>query len=244
MNKKLFVIMGPLLLFLSMSNLSAQEAKLLPNFTAVPFDSSVPPPDFVPVEKEPQIIQQSTPKYPAEAIKDKIEGRVWVKIWIDKDGMPHQAVILKSDAQIFDEPSVQAAMKYRFTPAIMNKKPVAVWVVIPFTFKLMEEDASRRPLWGLYTLSPDSIMIGECEKVARAAAGLRTDFRSFSRDSLAGWSPKDNEEYNEVVLVYHAIPTCEEILRQAQRSILEAQKYLEQAKAVIRKNGKEWRKVK
>ncbi len=105
-------------------------------------DTSGAPPDFVPVEKEPQIIYQSIPKYPESAQKAGIEGRVWVKIWIDKDGKPHQAVVMKSDEQIFDKPSVDAAMKYRFTPAIMNKKPVAVWVVIPFTFKLAPKSTS------------------------------------------------------------------------------------------------------
>ena len=102
-------------------------------------NSDGPPPDFVPVEKEPQIIKQVTPKYPELAQRAGIEGRVIVKIWVDKDGKPHQAIVLKSDAEIFNKPAVDAAMQYRFTPAIMNKGPVAVWVVIPFTFKLRQQ---------------------------------------------------------------------------------------------------------
>ncbi len=98
-----------------------------------------PPPDFVPVEKEPQIIKQVVPKYPELAQRAGIEGRVIVKIWVDKDGKPHKAIVMKSDAEIFNQPSIDAAMQYRFTPAIMNKGPVAVWVVIPFTFKLKQQ---------------------------------------------------------------------------------------------------------
>ncbi|MCL4511383.1 MAG: TonB family protein [Bacteroidetes bacterium] len=98
-----------------------------------------PPPDFVPVEKEPQIVKQVVPKYPELAQRAGIEGRVIVKIWVDKDGKPHKAIVLKSDAEIFNQPAVDAAMQYRFTPAIMNKGPVAVWVVIPFTFKLKQQ---------------------------------------------------------------------------------------------------------
>ncbi|HQT92632.1 MAG TPA: TonB family protein [Candidatus Kryptobacter bacterium] len=98
-----------------------------------------PPPDFVPVEKEPQIIKQVIPKYPELAQRAGIEGRVIVKIWVDKDGKPHKAIVMKSDAEIFNQPSIDAAMQYRFTPAIMNKGPVAVWVVIPFTFKLKQQ---------------------------------------------------------------------------------------------------------
>lgn len=95
-----------------------------------------PPPDFVPVEKEPQIVKQVKPVYPELAQRAGIEGRVIVKIWVDKDGKPHKAIVLKSDAEIFNKAAVDAAMQYRFTPAIMNHGPVAVWVVIPFTFKL------------------------------------------------------------------------------------------------------------
>ncbi len=98
-----------------------------------------PPPNFVPVEKEPQVIHEVKPKYPELAQRAGIEGRVWVKIWVDRNGKPHQALVLKSDAQIFDQPAIDAAMQYRFTPAIMNKGPVAVWVVIPFTFRLTKQ---------------------------------------------------------------------------------------------------------
>lgn len=95
-----------------------------------------PPPDFVPVDKEPQIINSVIPYYPELAQKAGIEGRVILKIWISKEGKPVQALVLKSTAKVFDRPAVEAAMKYRFTPAMFDNKPVGVWVVIPFTFKL------------------------------------------------------------------------------------------------------------
>ena len=100
-----------------------------------------PPPDFVEVEKQPQPISgdNSAPTYPDEAIQKKIEGTVWIKIWIDKEGKPKQAVVLKSDAEIFNQPSIDAAMKWRFTPAILKGKPVDVWVSIPFKFKLSHD---------------------------------------------------------------------------------------------------------
>lgn len=102
-------------------------------------DEDQPPPDFVPVEKEPQIVKRVIPQYPELAQRAGIEGKVLVKIWVDKDGKPRKAVVLKSDAEIFNQPAIDAAMQYVFTPAIMNKGPVAVWVVIPFTFKLKQQ---------------------------------------------------------------------------------------------------------
>jgi len=97
-----------------------------------------PPADFVPVEKEPQIIKQVKPEYPELAMRASLEGKVWVKIWVDKEGKPREVVVLKSDADIFNEPAVTAAKQFLFTPAYMNNGPVSVWVSVPFNFKLAD----------------------------------------------------------------------------------------------------------
>lgn len=101
-------------------------------------DEDAPPADFVPVEKEPAVIKKVEPKYPDLAMRAGLEGKVWVKIWVDKEGKPKQAVVLKSDAEIFNQPAVDAAMQFLFTPAYMNNGPVAVWVSVPFRFKLAD----------------------------------------------------------------------------------------------------------
>jgi len=95
-----------------------------------------PPPDFVPVEKQPEIVKEVRPKYPDLATRAGLEGTVWVKIWVDKEGRPKKAVVQKSDADIFNQPAVDAAMEWLFTPAMMKNGPVSVWVSIPFKFKL------------------------------------------------------------------------------------------------------------
>lgn len=97
-----------------------------------------PPPDFVPVEKQPQPLPGNNPApvYPEIARRAGVEGTVWVKIWVDKDGNPRKAQVLKSDAELFNQPAIDAAMRWKFTPAIMNNGPVAVWVSIPFKFRL------------------------------------------------------------------------------------------------------------
>lgn len=92
--------------------------------------------EFVPVEKLPIPIKQVKPDYPEVARRAGLEGTVWVKILIDKEGNPKKAVVVKSDAEIFNEAAIKAAMEWKFTPAIMNKGPVVVWVAVPFRFKL------------------------------------------------------------------------------------------------------------
>lgn len=91
---------------------------------------------FMPVEKQPQPIKQPQPRYPELAQRAGIEGTVWVKILVDKEGKPKKCVIVKSDAEVFDESAKEAAMNSLFTPAVMNNGPVACWVVIPYKFKL------------------------------------------------------------------------------------------------------------
>lgn len=104
----------------------------------VKIEDDGPPPDFVPVEKQPLPIPGNSPQpvYPEIARRAGVEGTVWIKIWVDKEGNPKKAIVQKSDAQLFEQPAIDAAMKWKFTPAIMNNGPVAVWVSIPFRFKL------------------------------------------------------------------------------------------------------------
>jgi TonB family protein len=95
-----------------------------------------PPDPFVPYEKAPEAVKQVQPKYPDLATRAGLEGTVWVKIWVDKAGKPKKAVVIKSEAEIFDQPATEAAMQWIFTPALMKNGPVSVWVSVPFRFKL------------------------------------------------------------------------------------------------------------
>jgi len=95
-----------------------------------------PPPDFVPYEKEPTVVKKIDPKYPEIALRAGLEGNVYVKVWVDKEGKVRKVVVLKSDAEIFNESAIEAAKQWVFTPAVMQKGPVSVWVSIPFRFRL------------------------------------------------------------------------------------------------------------
>jgi protein TonB len=102
-------------------------------------DEDGPPADFVAVEKEPVVVKKVDPKYPELAMRAGLEGKVWVKIWVDREGKAKQVVVLKSDAEIFNEPAIEAAKQFVFTPAYMNNGPVSVWVSVPFKFILKDK---------------------------------------------------------------------------------------------------------
>ncbi len=105
----------------------------------IQIEDDTPPADFVPVEKQPAVVKRVEPKYPELAMRAGLEGKVTVKIWVDKEGKPKQVLVLKSDAEIFNEPAIEAAKQWLFTPAYMNNGPVSVWVSVPFKFKLTDK---------------------------------------------------------------------------------------------------------
>jgi len=98
------------------------------------------PPDFVPVEKNPEPTTPIRPTFPDIARKAGIEGRVVVKVLIDKDGKPIKSQILKNPGtDIFDEAATKAVMDATYSPAEQNGKPVKVWMVIPISFKMNKQ---------------------------------------------------------------------------------------------------------
>jgi len=91
--------------------------------------------EFVAVEVAPAPIKKVEPNYPDLARKAGVEGRVFVKVLVDKEGKVKKAVVL-SGPEIFHEAATSAALKWVFKPAIQRDKPIAVWVALPFLFRL------------------------------------------------------------------------------------------------------------
>jgi protein TonB len=100
------------------------------------------PEAFIPVEKEPVPVKIVKPEYPDLARRAGLEGVVWVKVLVDKEGKAKKAIVIKSDAEVFNEPAIQAALQWVFTPAMMNNGPVTVWVAVPFRFQLTTKEQS------------------------------------------------------------------------------------------------------
>jgi TonB family protein len=87
-------------------------------------------------EEVPLPTKQVTPEYPLFARKRGFEGIVWMKCLIGRRGDVRKAMVAKSDNEIFNEPAFKAAVQWQFRPALVDNKPISVWVTIPFRFKL------------------------------------------------------------------------------------------------------------
>lgn len=123
--------------------------------------------DYVPVDKEPVILKRAEPYYPELAVHAGLEGKVYVKIWVDTTGSPHNVQVVKSDHEIFNQPAISAAEQFLFTPALLKDRPTAVWVVVPFNFKLSKEASAAG--WKGFSNQIDSVLNGDRSPAIRSA---------------------------------------------------------------------------
>ncbi len=96
------------------------------------------PDEFVPFEEAPVQVVSVTPKYPDLAQRANIEGTVWVKALVDKEGKVRDVLIVKDSGANagFEEAAIDAAKQTVWKPAISNGQPIAVWVTYKVEFKL------------------------------------------------------------------------------------------------------------
>lgn len=105
----------------------------------IPIEEYIPAPDeFVAVEEQPVKIKNVLPTYPEIARKAGVEGSVWVKVLITKDGTVKDARIAKESGANagFEEAAIEAAKQTVWKPAMQNKQPVALWVTYEIKFTL------------------------------------------------------------------------------------------------------------
>ena len=96
---------------------------------------------FVAVEEMPNpiggiaAIQQKI-IYPEIAKRAGVQGRVYVKAFVDEAGVVRKAEVIKGIGAGCDEAAVDAVLKTRFTPGRQRGQAVKVQVSIPILFKL------------------------------------------------------------------------------------------------------------
>jgi len=96
--------------------------------------------EFTPVEIPAEMIYKEAAYYPRLAQQAGLEGVVWVKSLVLKDGTVKRAVVYKSSGTpSLDDAAVKSAYNYRYKPAIQNGRPVAMWVAYKVDFKMDEQ---------------------------------------------------------------------------------------------------------
>lgn len=76
-------------------------------------------------------------RYPESAVEKGIEGKVFIKFIVTKDGSVANVTISRSvDAAIDEEALKVVRMLPKFTPGKKDGKPVNVWYSLPISFQL------------------------------------------------------------------------------------------------------------
>lgn len=75
-------------------------------------------------------------KYPEDAKKDKIEGKVLIRAFINEKGEVTDAKIEQGNNKLLIDAALNAVKATKFTPAELRGKKVKAEVVVPILFKL------------------------------------------------------------------------------------------------------------
>lgn len=84
----------------------------------------------------PAATKRCEPAYPLAVRQQKIEGKVWVHMWINPEGRPLNISVLKSDNAALEALALDAAKQFEFTPAMRQGKAVWSSISVPFRFVL------------------------------------------------------------------------------------------------------------
>lgn len=94
------------------------------------------PDEFIAYEEPPTRVVFTPPVYPEIARKAGVEGTVVLHVLVDKEGNIRNVRVIKGLGAGLDEAAIESAKNSKWTPAIQNHRPVAVWVSLPIRFKL------------------------------------------------------------------------------------------------------------
>ncbi len=107
------------------ANVAAARNSMPQPGTPMPFDSAM---------KRPVRVHGREPAYTQAALLARVQGMVVMKCVITELGLAKDCVILKSLPHL-DDAVLSAARTWRFSPAMLNGRPVAAQYVFPFHFK-------------------------------------------------------------------------------------------------------------
>jgi protein TonB len=98
-------------------------------------EASPAPGDFVAVEEEPVRISIDPPVYPDLAREAEVEGTVLVRALVGKDGKIRDCFVVEGP-ELLREAALASARTAVFRPALLQHRPVEVWILMPVTFRM------------------------------------------------------------------------------------------------------------
>ncbi|MGM0602870.1 MAG: energy transducer TonB, partial [Bacillota bacterium] len=89
--------------------------------------------------KTPGLNNYSSPSYPENLRRRNIEGKVFLKLIVDKNGNTKNIEIHESSGyDSFDNAAVNAVSNWDFKPALLNGEEISVKIILPLKFELSD----------------------------------------------------------------------------------------------------------
>jgi protein TonB len=87
------------------------------------------------LDQRPRAIAQSSPMYPAELRRRRVEGTVNIVFLVDTDGHVTNPTVEKSTDPGFERPALEAVRRWRFEPGTRQGRKVQFKMRVPITFR-------------------------------------------------------------------------------------------------------------
>jgi len=84
----------------------------------------------------PTVLKQVTPRYTADAMRQRIQGTVALEVVVNREGIPVEFRVTQSLDAGLDNEAIAAAREWRFAPARVGNTPVDVLVTILLDFNI------------------------------------------------------------------------------------------------------------
>ncbi|MXZ08629.1 MAG: M56 family metallopeptidase [Gemmatimonadetes bacterium] len=99
--------------------------------------------EFYMVEVKPKVLHSVKLVHPEEALRDSLEGKVFLKFIVHVDGSVSNVKVLRTTgSEVFQKAAIDAISQYRYKPAEHNGKVVPVWMTQPVTFRLPKQQTT------------------------------------------------------------------------------------------------------
>jgi TonB family protein len=77
------------------------------------------------------------PEYTDDARNSRIEGAVLLQVEVNEKGIPTEAKVIRSLDKGLDRKATEAALKWRFKPALKDGKPVPSSAKVEINFRIL-----------------------------------------------------------------------------------------------------------
>lgn len=88
------------------------------------------------LDEVPRRLSVVQPVYPFQYKRDGIEGEVRLIVLINEQGNVESATVESSSHRAFEQPAIEAVLKWKFTAPTKNGKPVRAKYIQPIPFRL------------------------------------------------------------------------------------------------------------